>query len=349
MNVIDLRSDTITRPTPAMREAMAHASVGDDVFGDDPSVNALQERSAALLGKEAALFVPSGTMANQIAIRTHTEPGDEIIVETGAHIYQYEGGGYAALAGVSIRCVDGTRGLLDADQVRGGIRPEGGLSHFPVTKLIALENTANRGGGTIYSPARVSAIAGVAREHELRLHLDGARVFNAAVGLGLPVADVVAEYDSISFCLSKGLGAPVGSLLVGSRPFIDRAHRFRKMLGGGMRQAGILAAGGLHALEHHVDRMADDHARARRLGAALAEFPGVTVDLQTVETNMVYADLGGTGLDADGFVSGMADRGVALIKVSPSVIRVVTHLDVDDAGIDHAIAASGEVLGAARA
>jgi len=344
MSLIDLRSDTITRPCSAMRSAMAEASVGDDVFGDDPSVNALQERSAALLGKEAALFVPSGTMANQIAIRTHTEPGDEIIVETGAHIYQYEGGGYAALAGVSVKCVAGTRGLLSAEQVRGGIRAQGSLSHSPVTKLVALENTSNRGGGTIYAPARVTEIEQVVRQEGLRFHLDGARVFNAAVGLGVPVATLTAPFDSISFCLSKGLGAPVGSLLVGSRTFVARAHRFRKMLGGGMRQAGILAAAGLYALDHNIERMADDHARARRFGAALADLRGVAVDLETVETNMVYADVAGTGRDADHFVEGFARRGVAIVKVGPSVIRAVTHLDVDDEGIDHAIEVAREIV-----
>jgi threonine aldolase len=323
---------------------MAEAAVGDDVFGDDPSVNALQELSAELLGKEAALFVPSGTMANQVAIRTHTEPGDEIIVETGAHIYQYEGAGYAALSGVGIRCVDGVRGLLDADLVRGGIRPAGGLSHFPTTKLVALENTANRGGGTIYTLARVREIEIVVRAEGLRFHLDGARLFNAAVALGVPVADTAAPFDSISFCLSKGLGAPVGSLLVGSRTFIDRAHRFRKMLGGGMRQAGILAAAGLYALEHNVARMAQDHARARRLGAAMNEMEGIAVDLSTVETNMVYADVAGTGRDANAFVEGLATRGVLLVEVGPCVIRAVTHLDVDDAGIERTVEALREVV-----
>lgn len=339
MAPIDLRSDTVTRPGPAMREAMASAEVGDDVFGDDPSVNRLQERAAELLGKEASLFVPSGTMANQIAIRTHTEPGDEIIVEAGSHIILYEGGGFAALSGVSARAVAGERGLLSADQIEDAVRPPGGLSHFPVSKLVCLENTANRGGGSLYRPDRVAAIAAVVRAQGLRFHLDGARMFNAAVGLGLSPAEVAAPYDSISFCLSKGLGCPVGSLLVGSRAFVDRAHRFRKMFGGGMRQAGVLAAAGLYALEHHIDRMADDHARARRMGEVLAALPGCAVDLSAVESNMVYVDVSGTGKAADSFVEALGGRGILTHATGPTELRFVTHLDVDDVGVDATLAA----------
>ncbi len=341
---IDLRSDTITRPTPAMRDAMARAEVGDDVFGDDPTVNRLQEVAAGLLGKEAALFVPSGTMANQVAVRTWTEPGDEIIVEASSHIYLYEGGGYAALSGCSIRPVEAERGLLSADQVEAAIRPAGGLSHFPITKLVALENTANRGGGTIYSTDRVEAIERVAREHRLGLHLDGARLFNASVALGVPVAQLAAPFGSVSICLSKGLGCPVGSLLLGSRAFVDRAHRFRKMFGGGMRQAGVLAAAGLYALEHHVDRLADDHVRARRFAEAVAGLSGVTVDLDGVETNMAYVDVAQTGLDAATFAERLDDRGVALVVVGPTTLRAVSHLDIDDIAIDGAVAAFGEVV-----
>ena len=344
---IDLRSDTITRPGPAMREAMAAAEVGDDVFGDDPSVNRLQERSAALLGKEAALFVPSGTMANQVAVRTWTEPGDEIIVEAGSHIYLYEGGGFAALSGCSVAAVPAERGLLSAEQVEAAIRPEGGLSHFPTTKLVAVENTANRGGGTLYSLERVAGIAAVAAERGLGMHLDGARMFNAAVALGESPSALAAPFGSISFCLSKGLGCPVGSLLVGGRAFIDRAHRFRKMFGGGMRQAGVLAAAGLYALEHHVDRLADDHARARRLAEAVSALPGVTVDLPGVETNMAYIDVGGAGLDAATFVERLAARDVAVVMVGPTMVRAVAHLDIDDAGIDRAIEAFGAVVATA--
>ena len=343
MGLVDLRSDTVTRPVPAMWEAMRAASLGDDVFGDDPTVRALEERSAELLGKEAALFVPSGTMANQVAIRSWTEPGDEIIVESGAHIYQYEGGAYAALSGVSIKCVDGTRGLLDPEDVRRGIRPPGGLSHFPNTRLVCVENTANRGGGTCYPRSRIAAIVAVARENDLLLHLDGARLFNAAVATGYPAAELAAPFDSVSFCLSKGLGCPVGSLVAGSRRFIDRCHRFRKMFGGGMRQAGILAAAGLFALENHVERLADDHQRARRLARELAGVAGLEVDLQSIETNMVYLDVAGTGLDAAGFLERLVSREVLPVLIGPTTLRAVTHLEVDDEGIDRAIAAFAEV------
>lgn len=344
MSTIDLRSDTITRPTPEMREAMARAEVGDDVFGDDPTVNLLQERSAELFGKEAALFVPSGTMANQVAIRSHTEPGDEVIVESNSHIFLYEGGGFAALSGVSARCIEGERGLLAATDVRDAVRPAGGLSHFPVTKLICLENTSNRGGGTVYSPQVVDEIAAVASEEGLALHLDGARFFNAAVALDRSPAELAGPFDSIAYCLSKGLGCPVGSLLVGSREFIDRSHRFRKMFGGGMRQAGVLAAAGLHALDHHVDRLADDHGRARRLAEALAAMEGPSVDLTGVETNMVYVDVRETDLDAAVWVERLDALGVRVVATSAQELRAVTHLDVDDAGISRAIDAFAAVL-----
>jgi threonine aldolase len=333
MRIVDLRSDTVTRPTPGMLRAMTEAEVGDDVFGDDPSINRLQDRSAELLGKEAALFVPSGTMANQVAIRTHTEPGDEIVVEAGAHIFLYEGGGFAALSGVSARCVEGVRGILDPADVEAAIRPAGGLSHFPNTKLIALEDTANGGGGTVYPRDVVAAIRDVATRHGLALHLDGARMFDAAVAGGISVGEVARPFDTISFCLSKGLGCPVGSLLVGSRPFIDRAHRFRKMFGGGMRQAGFLAAAGLYALDHHVERLAEDHARARRLAEGLVASGAFTL-ASPVATNMAYVDTSGP---AQPIVERATEEGVLTHATGPNTIRVVAHLDVDDAGIDRAI------------
>jgi threonine aldolase len=336
---VDLRSDTVTRPTAAMLDAMHRAEVGDDVFGDDPTVLRLQEEAARLLGKEAALLVPSGTMANQVAIRSHTEPGDEIVVEAGAHIWRYEGGAYAALSGVSVARVEAVRGILTADAVRAAIRPEGGLGHFPPTRLVCVEQSSNSGGGTVYPLARLGEIAAVARDHGLRLHMDGARLFNAAVALGVEAAAIAAPFDSVSFCLSKGLGCPVGSLVVGSQAFVDRAHRFRKMFGGGMRQAGYLAAAGLHALAHHVDRLADDHRRARRLGEALAAMPRLAVDLASVETNMVYVDVAATGVDARAFAARLAEDGVRVVTVGPTRVRAVTHLDVDDAGVDRAIAA----------
>jgi len=339
MSVVDLRSDTVTQPTAGMKQAIHEAPLGDDVFGDDPSVNALQDKAAALLGKEAALFVPTGTMANQICIRAHTEPGDEIICSGNSHIYLYEGAGFAALSGVSVACVDGEAGILTADGVRNAIRAEGSLSHYPVTSLICLENTANRGGGSIYPMQNILEIAEVAREKNLKLHLDGARMFNAVVAGGVSAAEMAAPFDSISFCLSKGLGCPVGSLIVGSRTFIDRCHRFRKMFGGGMRQAGVLAAAGIYALENHIERMADDHSRARALAEAIGALDGIEVDLSAVKTNMVYIDVSGTGMESSAVVDKLAGQDVSLTAVDSARLRAVTHLGIDDAAIHQAIEA----------
>jgi len=349
METIDLRSDTVTRPVAGMREAMACAPLGDDVFGDDPSVNLLQERAAALLDKESALFVPSGTMANQVALRTHTEPGDEIIVEAGSHIVLYEGGGFAALSGLSARCVVGSAGVMALEEVRAAVRPPGGLSHYPNTALLCVENTANRAGGTVVPLEHCCKLGEIAREEGLRYHLDGARMFNATVVEGISPAALAAPFDSISFCLSKGLGCPVGSLLVGSHTFIDRAHRFRKMFGGGMRQAGVLAAAGLYALEHHIDRLADDHRRARHMGEALAAMPGFSVDLDTVATNMVYADLAERAGSAAQLVDHLSSRGILITAVSAKSVRLVTHLDVHDAGVERTLSACAEFASAARA
>lgn len=341
---VDLRSDTVTRPTKGMLEAMMRAEVGDDVFGDDPTVEILQEKAAALFGKEAALFVPSGTMANQVCVRAHTEPGDEIIVESSSHIFLYEGGGFAALSGVSARCVEGERGILSAEAVRRAVRPEGGLSHFPVSKLVCVENTANRGGGVVYPLEVLRAIGEAAKEKGMAYHLDGARVFNAAVKQDVPVAEIAAPFDSISCCLSKGLGCPVGSLILGSRKFVDRAHRFRKMFGGGMRQAGFLAAAGVYALDHHVERLHDDHTRTQWLAESLAGLPGIEIDLGSVETNMVYMDVSGSGMSAAEFSAGLKEHGVLLSAISESRLRVVVHLDVDDEGIAHSIEAFQRVI-----
>jgi len=347
METVDFRSDTVTRPVPEMREAMSRAPLGDDVFGDDPSVNLLQERAAELLGKEAALFVPSGTMANQVALRSHTEPGDEIIVEASSHIVLYEGGGFAALSGLSARCVAGELGVMSLADVRAAVRPPGGLSHYPNSSLLCVENTANRAGGTVVPASHCTALGELAREEGLAVHLDGARMFNATVVQGIPAAELAAPFDSISFCLSKGLGCPVGSLLVGSRTFIDRAHRFRKMFGGGMRQAGVLAAAGLFALDHHIDRLAEDHRRARHMGEALAAMPGFSVDLDTVATNMVYADVAG-GAAAE-LVDYLGARGVLITAVSAESVRLVTHLDVDDAGVERTLSACLDFASTARA
>jgi threonine aldolase len=283
---IDLRSDTITVPTPAMRQAMASAEVGDDVFGDDPTVLKLEARVAELLGKEASLFTVSGTMANQLALRSHTESGDEILVDANAHIYYYETGGPAALAGVMCRCLPGVRGIFTAADVEAALRPAD--QHFPPTKLVCIENTHNRGGGSIWPLETLREVAEVSRRHGLRMHLDGARLWNASIATGIAERDYAAHFDSVSVCFSKGLGAPVGSALCGSREFIQRARRFRKMFGGGMRQAGIIAAGALHALEHHRARLAEDHTNARTLADGLSLLPGIELDPASVQTNLVF-------------------------------------------------------------
>ena len=338
--MIDLRSDTITRPTPAMRRAMAEADVGDDVLGDDPTVLALEARTADLLGKEAAVYMPSGTMTNQVAIRAWTEPGDEIILEASAHSYFYESGGPAALSGVMCRLIEGRRGLFTGDQVRGVLRPAN--EHFPRTKLVCVENTHNRGGGTVWPLQQVADVVAVAREAGLRTHLDGARLWNAAVAAGVPEGDYAAHFDSVSVCFSKGLGAPVGSALAGDGEFIARARRFRKMFGGGMRQAGILAAGALYALEHHRDRLAEDHANARHLAEGLADLPGVDIDPTTVETNIVM--VGTTAVAAPDLVQRLEAAGVLVLPRDAKTIRAVTNLDTSAGQIEDALAAFAKVL-----
>ncbi|MDZ7337074.1 MAG: low-specificity L-threonine aldolase [candidate division KSB1 bacterium] len=337
VDFVDLRSDTVTKPTPGMREAMANAEVGDDVFGEDPTVNRLQEEVAELLGKEAALFVPSGTMSNQIAMKCHTLPGDEVILERDSHSFHYEGGGPAMLSGVQLHPLPGVRGVITAEQVAAAVRPAD--HHYPRTRLVCIENTHNRAGGTIFPLQTIREIRQVADRFGLRMHLDGARLWNAAVATGISEREYAAHFDSVSVCLSKGLGAPVGSLLAGSREFIDLAHRYRKIFGGGMRQVGILAAAGLYALAHHRQRVAEDHRRARRLAEALAEIPGLGVDLASVQTNMVFVDVGQTGMEAPQVVAAVRAQGVLCLALGPSVIRLVTHLDVDDAGVERAIGA----------
>ena len=334
---VDMRSDTVTQPTAAMRTVMESAEVGDDVLGDDATVQALQNRLADMLGKEAALFVPSGTMSNAVAIRAHTSPGDEIITETTSHIYQYEGGGYAALSGCSIALVPANRGIMNPDDVAKAIRKaEGSLAHYPDGSLVCVENTANRGGGTCYPQETLDAIAKVAHDNGCAAHIDGARLFNAVIATGVDAARMVRDYDSISICLSKGLGAPVGSVLVGSSEFIARAHRWRKMFGGGMRQAGIIAAGGLFAVENHINRLAEDHARARRLAEAVNAMDGFTVDLDSVQTNMVYVD---GDLGAKQIMAGLAEHGVDVLDVGPTAVRAVVHLHITDDDIERTIAA----------
>jgi len=333
MNAIDLRSDTVTRPTPGMREAMARAEVGDDVYGEDPTVNLLQERVADLLGKEAALFVASGTMANQVALGVLTRPGDEVICDEGAHPVNFEGGAMPALWGIQPRTLRGDRGLLDPAEVEALIRPES--EHFPRSRVLEIENTHNRGGGSVYPVERVEALAEVARRRGLFMYLDGARLMNAVVASGVPARRYAAGATLASICLSKGLGAPVGSLLAGPRDLVREARRLRKRLGGAMRQAGVLAAAGLYALDHHVERLALDHESARELAGALAALPGVRIP-HPVETNLVFASF--AGRPAAALVARFREAGVLANPEGsrPDVVRFVTHLDVSRADVAEA-------------
>lgn len=331
MQIIDLRSDTVTKPTPEMRRAMFEAEVGDDVYGEDPTVNRLEAEAAALLGKEAALYVPSGTQGNQIAILTHTHRGAEVVAEAESHVFFYEVGGIAALSACQVRQVPGVNGAMDLDRVAAAIRPEN--IHFPHTALVCVENTHNRAGGCVVPQENIEAVAAAAHAKGVPVHMDGARIFNAAVAQGRKVSELVAPVDSVMFCVSKGLSAPVGSLVVGTRDFIARARQNRKLLGGGMRQAGILAAAGLVALHTMVDRLAEDHANARRLAQGLTQIPGLMVDLETVQTNMVMCDLLDGQWSAAAVAEAFAEAGVLANANGPRRIRFVTHKDVAAADI----------------
>ena len=336
-NRIDLRSDTVTQPTKGMIEAMLQARVGDDVLQDDPTVKALESRIAEICGMDRALFVPSGTMSNAIAIRAHTSPGDEIIMERTSHIYQYEGGGYAVLSGVSVALIDGDKGQLTPEQVSASIRKsEGSLGHYPNGSLVCVENTSNRGGGTCYPQETLDAIAKIAHENDCAIHMDGARIFNASVKTGVPLSRMLRDFDSVSVCLSKSLGAPVGSLLVGSSDFIKQASRWRKMFGGGMRQSGILAACGLYALENNIQRLHQDHLLAKRLAESINNINGFYIDLESVETNMIYID---SDMGAKQLMERLADHGIDVLDVGPTAIRAVIHLHVTSEDIDLVIAA----------
>lgn len=339
---VDLRSDTVTRPTPAMLAAMFAAPVGDDVYEEDPTVRRLEEAAAARFGLEAGLFCPSGTMTNQIAIKAHTEPLSEVICEQTAHVYLWEVGGIAFHSGASVALLAGHRGRLTAAQVEAAIRPEN--IHYPTTRLVCLENTHNRGGGSCYSWADLVAISEVARRHGLARHLDGARIFNALVATGQRSEDYGQVFDSISVCLSKGLGAPVGSVLLGSAAFIQKCKRIRKVMGGGWRQAGYLAAAGLYALENHVARLADDHARAARLAETLRQQPYVA-EVLNPDTNLVIFRLHEHQPAAE-FLAALARQGIRASSFGPQWIRFVTHLDVDDAmvaRIEEALAGVAQV------
>ena len=340
---IDLRSDTVTKPTPAMRKAMAEAEVGDDVFGEDPTVNALQEKVAKLLGKEAAIFVPSGTMANQLAIKSHTQPGDEVIIEGTSHLYNFEGGAGGALSGVQFYCLKGIRGILDASQIEEAIRP--GDHHFAVTRLLCLENTHNRGGGSIYPLKKMVEIYRLAKSKGLLVHLDGARLWNASIATGIPLHQYAQCADSVSVCISKGLGAPIGSLVTGSKTFIDRVHRFRKMFGGGMRQVGIIAAAGIYALDHHMERLKEDHRNAKRLALGLKELKGILIDPEEVETNIIIFNIADTGMTAPQVAEAMKKNGILVHPVGKTQIRLVTNLDVSSKDIEVALKAFEKVLG----
>lgn len=342
MSLVDLRSDTVTRPTPAMRQAMAQAEVGDDVFGDDPTVNLLQERVAAFFGKEAALYVPSGTMANQLAVSVLTRPGTQLILDEGAHILNYEGGAPAALWGVQLHPLTSENGKPKPGAVRAAIRPKN--EHFAPAVALALENTHNRAGGSYWRMDEITAITQEARKLDLKLHLDGARLWNALAASKLDPKTVAAPFDTVSVCFSKGMGAPVGSVLVGSSALIEKARFTRKRLGGGMRQAGILAAAALHALEHHRERLVEDHARATALAHVLGSFPGVEV--LPVETNIVIADLSGRKETQIDMVETLKEHGVWVVGFGENRFRCVTHLDVDDAGIEFATTVFRKVLGA---
>jgi threonine aldolase len=330
---IDYRSDTVTRPTPAMREAMASAPLGDDVFGEDPSINQLEEKCARLFGMEAAVFCPSGTMTNQIAIKCHTQPGDEVICEENSHIYQYEGGGIAFNAGASVKLLSGDRGRITAAQVTAAIQPDD--VHRPVSRLVSLENTSNRGGGCCYDFEDIVAIKELCQEKGLALHLDGARVWNAIAAKKENYLRYGNTFDSISVCLSKSLGCPVGSVLLGSRPFIKRARRIRKVFGGGMRQAGSLAAAGIYALDHHIERLEQDHVHAHLLGACLQKRPFVKM-LLPVETNIIIFELQ-PGQSAPALVATLKEKGVLGYAISPVRVRLVTHLDISEADIHKTI------------
>lgn len=324
--MIDLRSDTVTKPTPGMLAAMMAAEVGDDVFGEDPTVNELERRTAALFGKEAGVFVPTGTMANQIAVRVHCRPQDEILLESTCHIYLWEAGGAAALSGVTCRTIDGKFGLLSASDLEGKVRPDD--MHSVRTRLVCLENTHNRGGGTVYSLPTIKAISEWARENKLAMHLDGARIWNAMVRTGASAAEWGKLFDTVAVCFSKGLGTPAGSMLLGPRDLIAHARRIRKLFGGAMRQVGFLAAACHYALDHHIDRLAEDHANAQTIAKAVAEVPGLTLVPPEVETNLVWFEVDARLGTAKQVSERLRVDGVLVSPLGQRVIRAVTHLDV---------------------
>jgi threonine aldolase len=342
-SLIDLSSDTATCPTPAMRRFMAEAPVGDEQKGEDPTVNLLQEKTAKLLDKEMAIFLPSSTMSNEIAFKVHTRPGDEIIMEQSSHPIHFEVGGPAFHSGAMIYPIAGHRGLFQPDQLEAAIRPD--APHFPRSRLVALENTHNMGGGAIWPIEQLEEVCATARRYALSLHLDGARLLNAVVASGISAARYAAPFDSVCLCLSKGLGAPVGSVLAGSQAFIREARRYKHLFGGAMRQAGIIAAGGVYALDHHIERLVEDHANAKLLAEGLASMAGVDIRAEDVETNIVFFELTSEApVTAPIFVEQLEHRGVRMIAMGPSRLRAVTHLDVSRQGIETALDIIRDVL-----
>jgi threonine aldolase len=339
--MIDLRSDTVTKPTPGMLAAMTAAAVGDDVLGEDPSVNELERRTAELFGMEAGLFVPSGTMSNQIAVRVHCRSQDEILLESTCHVYLWEAGGPAALSGVTCRTIDAPRGILDVSHLEGKIRPDD--VHAVSTRLVSLENTHNRGGGTVYPLDTVKAVSAWARSNRLAMHLDGARIWNAMVATGVPAREWARHFDTVSVCFSKGLGAPVGSMLLGPRDLIKQGRRVRKLFGGGMRQAGFLAAACLYAIDHHIDRLAEDHANARLIADAVRAVPGLRLTPPEVETNLVWFEVDPALGTARDVASQLRERGVLVSVLGPQVVRAVAHLDVTRRQCEQAAAAIREL------
>jgi threonine aldolase len=335
--VIDLRSDTVTLPTEEMLEAIRHAELGDDVFGEDPTVNRLEEMAAEKMGKEAALLVTSGTQANLVSLMSNTRRGELVILEAEAHIYWYEVGAISAIAGLLPWLVKSQLGAPDPKDVEAAIRPRN--IHFPEPTLICVENTHNRHGGTVITPNQIKAISEVAKAHGLRLYMDGARVFNAAVALKVDVKEFTRHLDNLMFCLSKGLSCPVGSLVVGTREFIDRARKMRKVLGGGMRQAGIIAAPGIIALEKMIDRLEEDHRNARRLAEGIAKIEGIAVDMERVQTNMVLIDVSGLGVTDELFLSKLKENGVLALTNAKNKVRMVTHRGIEKEHIEKAITA----------
>jgi threonine aldolase len=334
MRYADFRSDTLTRPTREMRLAMMEAEVGDDVFGEDPTVNRLQEMIAEMTGKEAALFVASGTQGNEVCISAHTKPGQEIIVGKESHIFNYECGGSALLSGVQLYPINEQNGIVTVEQVRSALRHVD--VHYPQTSLVCLENTHNRSGGIILPIENIERISKFASANNLKMHLDGARLWNACVATGISLKEYCGHFDSISLCFSKGLGAPVGSIVVGDKQFINWVHYYRKVYGGGMRQVGILAAACIYAVENHFSRLREDHQRARKLAEAISHIPAIKVDLQTVQTNIVVFDVAKPNFNAEKFVGTLQENGVLMLEIDPNRIRAVTHLDLTDEDIDKA-------------